>query len=366
MTKKTSNIALLIVTVLLAGVFALPLLAPGMFFMFFASDSSVASCSPNSTLEGGFSAPGEFGQGTFTLDEDQVGYVATLTSVASEMEVPLRGMTIALMTALRESTLQNLANVNVPESLELPHDGVGADHDSVGIVQQRGNWGSVSDRLTIEYAWRAFFGGPEGPNGGTPAGLLDIPGWEQMGLGEAAQAVQVSAYPDGFTGWEETATSILRTLTAGCSHLGAGYGDVSADGWTRPTEGSIGSGYGPRGTICANGMCSPGTHNGVDIVNGYGTPIVAAAAGTVTMSGYAYMGGNQIIINHGGGIQTLYAHMQQLVAQVGQTVQPGEVIGYMGATGLATGSHLHYTVYVDGSTVDPVPFMAARGVDLSS
>jgi hypothetical protein len=68
-----------------------------------------------------------------------------------------------------------------------------------------------------EYQAAAFFGGPSGPNYPSPRGLLDIPGWQSMGKGEAAQAVEVSAYPDRYTNYEPVAEMILTTLTRGAS-----------------------------------------------------------------------------------------------------------------------------------------------------
>src|SRR5699024_11769818 len=108
------------------------------------------------------------------------------------------GLVIALMAALTESTLRQLANTSAyPESANYPNDGDGSDHDSLGLFQMRpqSGWGTVAELMDPTYQARAFFGGPDGPNYPSPRGLLDIPGWEQLDKGEAAQAVEVSAYP---------------------------------------------------------------------------------------------------------------------------------------------------------------------------
>lgn len=364
--KKT--VALVVATVvLIVGVGLSPLLLGAAFVMMFGSSDAVQSCSPNDSIADGFEVPGPADEGgTITLTSDQIGYVATLTEVAADLEVPRAGVTIAIMTALQESRLQNLANSTVPESLELPHDGVGADHDSVGLMQQRANWGTVAERLDVEYAWRAFFGGEDGPNGGTPPGLLDITDWESLGLGEAAQAVQISAFPERYDRWEGTADSILVQLTGGCSSSVDTPGDVSTEGWTSPAEGTLGDLFGPRGTICQSGICTPGSHSGVDIINSAGTPIAAAADGTVTYAQQQEMGGWTIMVSHGDGLMTLYGHMLpgSFLVGVGDEVEAGQVIGHMGSSGLATGVHLHFSVYVDGAPTDPIPFMAERGVEL--
>lgn len=100
-----------------------------------------------------------------------------------------------------------------------------------------------------------------------------------------------------------------------------------------------------------------GTHGGTDIGASYGSAIYAAGSGTVVTAynDSAYNGGygNYVMINHGNGIQTLYAHMSVCSVSVGQTVSAGQTIGYVGTTGRVTGPHLHFEVRVNGSRVDP-------------
>ncbi|WP_269939242.1 C40 family peptidase [Arthrobacter sp. HY1533] len=119
------------------------------------------------------------------------------------------------MVALQESGLRMLANPAVPASLGMPHDGLGYDHDSLGSAQQRpsAGWGSIQELMIASYNAEAFFGGPRGPNHGSPRGLLDIPGWESMGLGQAAQSVQVSAFPELYERWGPTALTIMASVT---------------------------------------------------------------------------------------------------------------------------------------------------------
>jgi len=107
-------------------------------------------------------------------------------------------------------------------------------------------------------------------------------------------------------------------------------------------------------------------HAGIDLALPSGTPIHAAAAGTVTKAGDAYDGyGNSVFIDHGNGYLTHYAHQSRLAVTVGQKVKAGQVIGYEGSTGDSTGPHLHFEVHQGmWNQVDPAPFMRARGVDL--
>ena len=135
---------------------------------------------------------------TVTLSKQQLTRAATIIAVGKSEKIPARGQLIAIMTALTESSLRVLSNTSAyPESGNIPNDGDGSDHDSVGLFQQRpaAGWGSVENLMDPVWSSRAFYGGPNGPNHGSPRGLLDIDGWQSMDPGAAAQAVQVSAYP---------------------------------------------------------------------------------------------------------------------------------------------------------------------------
>ncbi|MBQ8585550.1 MAG: peptidoglycan DD-metalloendopeptidase family protein [Butyricicoccus sp.] len=97
-------------------------------------------------------------------------------------------------------------------------------------------------------------------------------------------------------------------------------------------------------------------HKGTDIASGAGNPVLAAKAGTVSKSYFSSSYGNYIVINHGGGLMTAYAHMSTRLVQVGDKVSAGQKIGTVGSTGASTGNHLHYEVYVNGSTVNPLSY----------
>ena len=119
------------------------------------------------------------------------------------------------------------------------------------------------------------------------------------------------------------------------------------DGWRIPCSYKIiSSAYGYR---------SSGWHNGVDFANDRGTPIYASRTGTVTTAkSLTYSYGNYVVINHHDGYSSLYAHMDYYIVGVGDYVVQGQLIGYMGSTGNSTGNHLHFTVFYDGSTVNPM------------
>jgi murein DD-endopeptidase MepM/ murein hydrolase activator NlpD len=94
-------------------------------------------------------------------------------------------------------------------------------------------------------------------------------------------------------------------------------------------------------------------HAGIDIAAPYGTPIRAVAEGTVTYSGWHGGHGNYVKVNHAGGLATGYGHMSKIAARVGQKITRGQVIGYVGSTGLSTGPHLHYELFKNGASINP-------------
>ncbi|RMH40722.1 MAG: peptidase M23 [Deltaproteobacteria bacterium] len=102
-------------------------------------------------------------------------------------------------------------------------------------------------------------------------------------------------------------------------------------------------------------------HAGVDLAAPEGTPVVAAGAGTVVRAGPAGGYGNLVVVDHGGGVHTRYAHLSDIAVQVGDRVAAGARIGAVGATGRATGPHLHFEVRRDGRPVDPTREIALKG-----
>jgi murein DD-endopeptidase MepM/ murein hydrolase activator NlpD len=314
------------------------------------------------------------------LDAVQMGHAQTIVTVAASRGLDPYAATVALATSYQESRIRMLANDgSSPEltaeqaavtatSLQHPHDGLGADHDSVNTFQQRwlAGWGTVAELMDPVYAAEAFY-----------TRLVDVPDWGTIPLTRAAQAVQISAYGNAYARWEPLARQLTAMLwpvaqAAAADPAGAVDGICPAlpvpDGaWARPTAGILTSGFGPRWGS---------QHAGVDLAGPRNSPVYAAAAGTVVTAactsaycdrdGNLDLGGygNLVELDHGAGLTTRYAHLAGYTVTPGQQVTAGALIGFQGSTGNSTGVHLHFEVRLDGAPVDPVPWLADRGVDL--
>ncbi|PGH43678.1 peptidase M23 [Micromonospora sp. WMMA1996] len=360
--RKTSGLvaAFVAITLVLAGcVVGLPL---------FLMAGSV-SASPCGTLP----VPGPSGGGTATTewDQSQVANAAIIVAVGQEMQVPPRGLVIALATAMQESTLRNLDY---------------GDRDSVGLFQQRPSqgWGTVAQLTDPRYASGKFY-----------TALLKVEGWQGMRLTDAAQAVQRSGLPEAYQKWEDDAYALAAAVlnVGSIDELGGGPPGapcgpgafepvpVGPGGWVQPVRAGIVAPWGQdRGDH---------KHAGVDLGAPKLTPIRAVAAGVVSTStcnapewhgcdtdGYPGLGGCgwYVDVRHDGDIATRYCHMvRQPFVRVGQKVAAGEVLGLSGSSGNSSGPHLHFEVHRGvapgqslnfGNSVDPVAFMAAVGAPL--
>ena len=321
-----------------------------------SSTSEEAAAAPIS--EGAVCTVTVDGEG-LTLSGVQLGNAATIQKVGASKGVPERGLVVSIATAMQESKIKNLASRAVPESMSYPNDDVAAgDHDSVGIFQERRAWwnGSVANGMNVEYSARQFFGGADD----TPniPGLLDINGWQSMSIAQAAQAVQVSAFPDAYAQWEGLARAVVDGSSVSCQD---GSGTTSG-AWTAPLKPgtySITSDFGPR---ACNGCTT--FHKGVDLGAPTGTPVYAAAKGTVIFAGVMGTYGNMIEVDHGGGVTTRHAHLSRIIATDGTPVEPGQLIGEVGNTGNSFGAHLHFETRIKATPVDPVPFLRQKGVTL--
>jgi murein DD-endopeptidase MepM/ murein hydrolase activator NlpD len=215
------------------------------------------------------------------------------------------------------------------------------------------------------------------PAAGSAAGQATVPG--TFGS-ELERAVGVTSTPDSQAAG--ASSSRAPTLTLGqmlarlgdglpVAALGAMHAPVSTAGapvgtpgstgahdvlgrTVRPLPSAVGSAYGSRLHPVHGDVRF---HHGVDIAAPTGTPIRALAQGTVSFAGWRNGYGNLVIIEHVDGVSTRYAHQERIDVRAGQVIAAGDVLGTVGATGTATGPHLHFEVRRHGASIDPAPWL---------
>ena len=152
-------------------------------------------------------------------------------------------------------------------------------------------------------------------------------------------------------------TEDIRELTRQALGIVPGSpGSESIQGYVRPVKGAIGSGFGPRLHPIYR---TTRMHNGIDMSGSTGDPIYAAKKGEIIWAGPRGGYGNVVIIDHGEGATTVYAHQSKILVSVGEQVDTGEVIGAVGSTGLSTGPHLHFEFRFYGEPKDPLLILDA-------
>ncbi|MBF4568199.1 M23 family metallopeptidase [Plantibacter sp. VKM Ac-2880] len=187
-------------------------------------------------------------------------------------------------------------------------------------------------------------------------------GEEVRAAAAAAAAAAVAAAEAARVAAEAAANAAANAGGGGGGGGGASSGAVGGQGWALPISGRITDNYGPR-----PGRPVPGVnafHSGTDIGAGCGRAVYAANAGQVVYAGWLGTYGNWVLIDHGGGVMTGYAHNSSILVGEGQSVSAGQNISLVGSTGASSGCHVHFEVRIGGSRVDAVPFMADRGIRL--
>ncbi|WP_282790937.1 peptidoglycan DD-metalloendopeptidase family protein [Streptomyces sp. CC224B] len=140
------------------------------------------------------------------------------------------------------------------------------------------------------------------------------------------------------------------------SMLGGGADGALGGAWLKPVDARFGTRFGARGSMWASGR-----HTGLDFPAAIGTAVKAVADGTIAKTADGGPYGKHIVINHGSGLQSLYAHLSAILMRQGRGVAAGTQIGRVGRTGNVTGPHLHLEARVNGRSVDPMPFLTGGG-----
>lgn len=302
----------------------------------------------------------------FTLSQDQANVASAILNAAQKAGATRDEMIMCIMTAIVESHLTN------------PSSG---DRDSVGAFQQRAGWGSVQQRMDLDYSTRAFLG--IGNVGGL--GYRKKPAAQKKAtLGEKCQAVQVSAFPDKYGYWQAAATQIVdQAISSGSSSKKS---DVETSGGSSSKKSDAGGsssssaavhngvevmGYpfkgkypvtSPFGTRIHPVTGAKSVHEGTDFGCPSGTTVLAALSGTVSKISDNSISGHHVIIDHGGGLSTWYLHLTPGAdkVRVGDKVAKGQAIALSDNTGRSTGAHLHFGVYINGKPRDAMNYLGRQ------
>ena len=179
--------------------------------------------------------------------------------------------------------------------------------------------------------------------------------YEEMEAEEQSFSALIAGLEQEYTEAKEKEEEERRKQEQANSGGSASYAPSGDGNWYRPCVYTVlTSAYGWR-VHPITGKNS--FHNGVDLANVTGTSIYATKGGTVTAAGYNGVYGYYVTINHGDGFSSLYGHLTNYIVSVGQSVSGGQTIGYMGSTGWSTGPHLHFTIYYNGNTVNPMDYI---------
>lgn len=282
------------------------------------------------------------------LSSEQTTNAAAILAAGENMGVSARAQTVAVMTALGESSLRVLDH------------GDGPGPDSRGLFQQRANgaWGTYEERMDPTASAQSFY-----------RALLTVEGWESLPPTLAAHRTQHNADPNHYTRFWPKAVSIVAVLTGDGSKnlmdvIAAG-GLLSCDTsivnvaagtatWPVPTSFITAD----RHNFAKSGPNWSKQHTGTDFSAPCGTAVYAATAGTVIIDRTQSWAGPWLVkISTGPGkLTTWYAHMQNVSVSAGDTVKAGQVLGKVGAEGNTTGCHLHFEVHPRGGRIyeDPI------------
>lgn len=213
----------------------------------------------------------------------------------------------------------------------------------------------VAPRLpaAIAPAAAASLASPATAQGTFAAALDSAMGRQTLGAGGSTSPLGLSPAPSlsALPGLAGLGAPSAATPTAGPSTPAAGS-------WVLPVQGGrISSVFGPRSGVAGR---AHEHHTGLDIAAPSGTPVKAASDGVVISAGSAGNYGNAVVVDHGNGVTTRYAHNSKLHVTEGQQIRAGDTIAAVGSTGRSTGPHLHFEVRVNGDAVDPAEWLKSR------
>lgn len=286
----------------------------------------------------------------------------------------------------------------VAKTMDMSNDGSGSAFLAVGMFQQMAHndtWTAAGESTftsdqqatlerSMEPTWQAYAFFRQ---------MQNVDGWQSMNAAELGEKVQVSGRLDATMEALPLADTMLDLYGSAdaialhpdakdpevsgdkghsgnngsmCSSSGTGTAmddvDISTEGWARPSQGVLTSGFGWRPGFEADFAAN---HSGIDLSAGCGAPLVSAYDGVVKGVFQDSFGANAIEIDHGSGVVSRYFHMlEPSHLKPGDQVVAGQQVGKEGNTGFSFGCHLHFEIQVNGTFIDPQPFLTERGIDV--
>lgn len=220
-----------------------------------------------------------------------------------------------------------------------------ADLDDV-ISQKNAEINKYSDDVEMQKALAAEYAKQESE---LDDKLAELARQEQQRLEEERKQREAEQQQQGNNGGSDNSGS--DSDNSGSNNGGSTTGSGQ---FIWPVSGPITDYFGPRESPTAGASSN---HMGIDIGCSYGVPIAAADAGVVTVAEWGESGGNYVMIDHGNGFVTMYLHNSSLAVSVGDVVSQGQTIAYAGSTGYSTGTHCHFSVFLNGSYVNPLDYL---------
>ena len=345
-SSKPSGIMVLVAGII-GAFFGLPLLVA-----LIIGAASLSICQSASTVEmkdlAGQSAQDYLADFTDAEQAAKFAIIKEAAKAGAERNPPAttRAVVNTIATGIQET------NLTIPEKDTKEKDS--NDLDSAGYLQQRPSqgWGTEDQVRDPYYATNQFLDRYD-----------KLPGAATMSMKEVALAIQrpsISAYARW--NWDRTAAELYEMVIGQNGNTSCN----ESTEWQSPIP-SYYANSDPYGVRHLDGEPNPRMHWGQDIAAPGGTPIHAAHAGVIDYIAPLGTFGNYVRIVHNDDIETGYAHMSRFEPglKVGDHVNVGDVIGYVGTTGLSTGNHLHFEISVSGKKVDPVEFLKGVGVDMT-
>lgn len=338
---------------------------------------------------------------------NKAGYVKAIIGTGNAMNIPSKGIIIALTTAITESGLKNYANdgeysvlrnpadatlggssqaaaiLNFSKkSMSFPHDAVGSDATSVGLFQQQAWWGTMGGSTwetdpegTMKRLMDPAFGAQKFYNK-----LLTVSGWESLEYGVAAQRVQVSALPDAYRGHVSEAQTLYNQYKDSATSVTLYDFGSKFEGTAKATStdsgncNSVTTGIPLQKSaiyMISSQFAAPRglPHNGLDITCHQYENVYAPISGTVTISVEGNASGvgepaGRVHIKTPDGTVFWFWHMRKTFVKVGEQVAGGTAIGECASTGNSTGNHLHITAAIENSTNAQIKALPTANTDL--